>query len=118
MLAHILDRATADIDDVELSLRSLGSLELHRAILTREVAAQHQLSGEPALDDLLPHLALEWRAVLGGHRRALAQLVGDVDAALADVVFPVRVDDGAVNGTPRISRTRAGVQRSLLDFLG
>lgn len=118
ILRHIVAVAYTDRDDAELALRSLGSLELHRAILTREVAADHQLTGEPVLDDLLPHLAPEWQAMLAGHRRALRSLVADVDEALHEVVFPLRIDDGGVHGTARAAQARAAVQRSLVDFLG
>lgn len=118
VLHRILATARHDRDEAELSLRSLGSLELHRAILTREVAAEHEVSGDPTLADLLPLLAPEWQAVLVGHRRALRSLAADVDGALRGQTFPVRVDDGGHHGQPRASQPRPVVQRSLVDFLG
>src|SRR5688500_11635533 len=56
---EILDRLVAVLSDgadgaeTEGLLRSVSSLELHRAITAREVAADLGLNGEPTLSDLV-----------------------------------------------------------------
>lgn len=116
VLQHVLTIAPADPESTELALRSLSSLELHRAILAREVAAEHAIAGEPSLPDLIGGVPSEWSAVLSGHRRALVQLAGDVDGALDGVTFAGHDEHG--DSGHHLLQARAGVQRSLVDFLG
>lgn len=118
VLEHVLDVGGSDAWATDLALRTLSSLELHRAILTREVVTEHRISGEPSLPDLIGGVPPEWAAVLAGHRRALRSLTSDVDSVLGGVVL--REDLGALGGEPgdRSVRTRPAVQRSLVEFLG
>ncbi len=95
-------------------LRSISSLELHRAITAREVAAEIGLGGEPTLSGLIQQGPPEWAMVLvEQHRslRSLVHLVGSLSRARVQeregcsqvVVLPVRA--------PRM------IQRSLREFL-
>lgn len=116
-LTNVIEGIDHDVRGAELFLRSLSSLELHRAILAREVAAEHDGQGESTLADLIDRVPAEWAAVLSGHRQALLELTDLVDQRLAGIQFPVRVeaDDGLLGN--RALRTRPTVQRSLVDFL-
>ncbi|MGI8793637.1 MAG: hypothetical protein ACR2H3_10750 [Acidimicrobiales bacterium] len=116
-LQRAMERIDTDLEETELSLRSLSSLELHRAILTREVAGEYGVGSDPTLPDLLPHLPPQWAAVLAGHRAALVGLIDNIDGQLADVDFPIRVDANDALLGNRALRTRSSVQRSLVDFL-
>ena len=117
VLARVVELARSDVEATDLSLRSLSSLELHRAILVREVAAEHSVAGEPSLPDLIQGVTPEWAAVLAGHRRALHGLVSQVDGALAGMELPNGFDGAQPDLGTRAVRTRLAVQRSLLDFL-
>lgn len=117
VLEHVLDLADTDLGTTELALRTLSSLELHRAILTREVVTEHRIGGEPSMPDLIGGVAPEWSAVLAGHRRALLSLISEVDGLLGDASIQERL--GALDGEAgdHAVRTRPAVQRSLVDFL-
>lgn len=95
-------------------LRSISSLELHRAITAREVAAEIGLGGEPTLSGLIQQGPPEWAMVLGEHHRSLRSLVHQVgsrsrarvqerEGCSQVVVFPV--------WAPRM------IQRSMREFL-
>jgi hypothetical protein len=102
-------------EDVETDglLRSISSLELHRAITAREVAVELGLEGEPTLRELVERSDGEWGALLSGHRRALQDLSADVRSLLRRV--PAASGDGnVVTLRPPGSRN---LQRSLRDFL-
>ncbi len=100
-------------DDVEANglFDSISSLELHRAITSREVAVEMGLDGEPTLQDLIEGAAGEWAAMLAMHRRALLALSGQI----VQLLRPVTVhSEGNVVTLPAPGRS---LQRSLRDFL-
>jgi len=95
-------------------LRSISSLELHRAITAREVALELGLDGEPTLQDLVERTEGEWVGVLAGHRRALQDLAGEVRSLLRPVTAPGAGNVVTLPVGPNAGRT---LQRSLRDFL-
>ena len=95
-------------------LRSISSLELHRAITAREVALELGLDGEPTLQDLVERTTGEWVAVLAAHRRALHDLSDEVRSLLRPVVAPAAGNVVTLPVGPNAGRT---LQRSLRDFL-
>jgi hypothetical protein len=76
VLQQLVDLLVQGADDIESDglLRSISSLELHRAITAREVAVELGLDGEPTLQDLVERTSGEWAAALAAHRRALQDL--------------------------------------------
>jgi hypothetical protein len=104
----------ADVDSDGL-LRSISSLELHRAITAREVAIELGLDGEPTLQDLVERTAGEWASVLASHRWGLLRLSDEVASLLRpDVVHQA----GNVVTLPVGPETPPRkLQRSLRDFL-
>lgn len=112
MLEQLVGRLRADADSVETDglLRSISSLELHRAITAREVAVELGLDGEPTLQELVERTTGEWVPLLAGHRRALQELSDEVRVLLRQPVASA----GNVVALPVGSRS---VQRSLRDFL-
>jgi hypothetical protein len=105
--------AGADRTESDGLLRSISSLELHRAITSREAALELGLDGEPTLQDLVDRTTGEWTAVLAGHRRALTELSEEVRRRL-------RTDSVTVQGnvvTLPIGGASRTLQRSLRDFL-
>lgn len=99
-----------DSNDV---LASIASLEVHRAITTREVASEMGLAGEPTLQELVKKAPPEWAPVLASHRRALVGLQEDLRALSRPTGIPA---DGNVITLPTHGSSR--VSRSLLEFLG
>jgi hypothetical protein len=97
----VILHAGAEVVECEGLLRSISSLELHRAITTREVAIELGLDGEQSLDDLATASHGEWAEMLASHREELHRLAADVTAMLAD----------------RDTGSRLGLQRSLVEFL-
>jgi len=94
-------------------VRSIRSLELHRAITAREVAVEFGLEGDPTLQDIVEVATGEWSAILADHRRVLLGLGDELRSLLgADTVRPA----GNVV-TLGGSRARQALQRSLRDFL-
>lgn len=114
MLEQLVGLLREGAEDVETDglLRSISSLELHRAITAREVAVELGLDGEPTLQDLVERTTGEWVAQLAGHRRALLDLSEDVRSLLRR---PAAAPVGNVVALPVGGRT---LQRSLRDFLG
>lgn len=103
----------ADLTESDGLLRSISSLELHRAITAREAAVELGLEGEPTLQDLIDRTTGEWTVVLAGHRRALTELSEEVRRRL-------RVDSVEVQGnvvTLPVGGPHRTLQRSLRDFL-
>lgn len=100
-------------DDVEVNglLDSISSLELHRAITSREVAVEMGLEGEPTLQDLIESAPGEWAAMLATHRRALQTLSDQIQHRLRPAVVH---REGNVVTLPAAGRS---LQRSLRDFL-
>ncbi len=100
-------------DDVESNglLDSIASLEVHRAITSREVALEMGLDGEPTLQDLIAQAPREWAEALADHRRALLGLSEELRAQLRPVA--ARSDSNVVT-LPARGR---GLQRSLRDFI-
>ena len=96
-------------------LRSISSLELHRAITAREVAVELGLEGEPSLQDLIERSDDEWATLLAGHRLALRHLSEEVRRLLRRV--PAAAVDGNVIALPRPGEPGRILQRSLRDFL-
>src|SRR4051794_41733165 len=100
-LVHRL-RDGDEVDDNEIEadglLRSISSLELHRAITAREVAVELGLEGEPSLQDLIERSDDEWAMVLGGHRFALLELTDEVRRLLRRV--PAAAVEGNVIALP------------------
>jgi hypothetical protein len=97
----VILHAGAEVVECEGLLRSISSLELHRAITTREVAVELGLDGEPSLRDLASVSDGEWGEMLAGHRDELHRLADDVEAKLAE----------------RAAGPRSVLQRSLVEFL-
>ncbi len=115
VLEMLLSRAagTASTLLCDELLRSISSLELHRAITTREVAVELGLRDEPTLGQLVDCSPDGWSVLLAEHRLALLDLAAEVEA-MAPVPLARREPDGALRlGPPR----RHAVQRSLLEFL-
>lgn len=117
VLEQVGQTGPADPASAQLALRSLSSLELHRAILTREVASEHGIAGDPSLDDLIQGVPTEWAAVLAGHRRALRRLAEAAANTLASGAKAAPEGDEPGAGCTTVG-TRVGVQRSLVEFLG
>jgi hypothetical protein len=112
-LVGLLEGGAVQIETDGL-LRSISSLELHRAITAREVAVELGLDGEPTLQDLVERTAGEWVPVLAGHRRALQGLVERTRSLLRPA--PVATDGNVVT-LPALGAGGRNVQRSLRDFL-
>ena len=95
-------------------LRSIRSLELHRAITAREVAAELGLIGEPTLSRLIRQGPPEWAVVLGDHHRSLRSLVHQVGS-----LARARMQEGEGCGQAVLLPVRAPrmIQRSLREFL-
>lgn len=108
-----LRRGESNATDSNDVLASVASLEVHRAITTREVASEMGLNGEPTLQDLMVKAPPEWAPVLASHRRALVGLQEDLRVLLRPMGVPA---DGNVTTLPIQSPSR--VSRSLLEFLG
>jgi sarcosine oxidase gamma subunit len=109
LLLARLDEAPQDHDSL---LRSISSLELHRAITAREVALELGLDGDPTLRDVVEAAPDEWAIILAGHREALVELASRVEARRLPATVTADLDlreraDGQV-----------AIQRSLLEFLG
>lgn len=116
MLEQLAEALRDDAVAVESDglLRSISSLELHRAITSREVALELGLDGEPRLQDLVERTSGEWVAVLAGHRRALQDLAEEVRVLLRPV--PAH-GAGNVVTLPVGPNAGRSLQRSLRDFL-
>ena len=114
VLEQLVDLLRSGTDDVvsEGLLRSISSLELHRAITSREVAVELGLDGEPTLQDLIERTSGEWIVALAGHRRALQGLADEVRSLLVRPAAAAAT--GNVVALPTGGRT---LQRSLRDFL-
>lgn len=95
-------------------LRSISSLELHRAITAREVAVELGLAGEPTLRELIQRGPSEWAVVLVDHHRHLTSLVQQVGSRSR-----VRMQDHEGPTDVVLLPLGAGrmVQRSLREFL-
>lgn len=95
-------------------LRSISSLELHRAITAREVAVELGLGGEPTLSGLIQNGPPEWAGVLGDHQRSLRSLVHQVGS-----LSRARVQERQGCGQVVLLPVRAPriIQRSLREFL-
>ncbi len=95
-------------------LRSISSLELHRAITAREVAVELRLAGEPTLQELIEQGPSEWAVVLQDHHRHLRSLVHQVGS-----FSRVRLQDqqGAGDIVLLPLPTARMIQRSLREFL-
>ncbi len=95
-------------------LRSISSLELHRAITAREVAVELGLAGEPTLQELIQRGPAEWAVVLVDHHRHLTALVQQVGS-----LSRVRLKDHEGPSEVVLLPLGAGrmVQRSLREFL-
>ena len=115
VLEQLVELLRTDAEDVETDglLRSISSLELHRAITSREAAVELGLDGEPTLQDLVERTTGEWVAQLAGHRRALQLLSDEVRSLLR------RPAAAAANGSNVVALPVGGrtLQRSLRDFL-
>lgn len=100
-------------EDVESNglLDSIASLELHRAITSREVALDMGLDGEPTLQNLIAQAPREWAEALAEHRRALLGLSAELRALLRPVAE--RSDSNVVTLPVR----GRDLQRSLRDFI-
>lgn len=122
---EILDRLVAVLADgadraeTDGLLRSVSSLELHRAITAREVAVDLGLDGEPTLSDLVAASPEDWAAVLDVHRRSLLALIDEAarrlrSTGVAAAAATAKAADTFIDLT---EARRPGIQRSLTDFL-
>ncbi len=94
-------------------LRSISSLELHRAIVSRELALELGLDCDPTLQVLSERVPAEWKPALHAHRRALRSLAHQVQAIWRS---PLKVDEGATMVVLPVTQTPM-IQRSLREFL-
>lgn len=107
VLDLVVSRLEGGNGDWHALLRSISSLELHRAITAREAALELGLSGDSTLDEIAAGAPREWSSILAGHARALRALTSELVRLSEDGAFVG--SDGAVP---------SGVlQRSLRDFL-
>jgi hypothetical protein len=115
VLEQLVEALRVDDEPIESDglLRSISSLELHRAITAREVALELGLDGEPTLQDLVERTEGEWVGVLAAHRRALQELADEVRSLLRPVAAP----SGNVVTLPVGPNAGRTLQRSLRDFL-
>lgn len=97
-----------DLDECIDILRSLGGVELHRAITAREAARELGLGADATLRLLADTAPSPWTAVLGAHRGALLALA----AAVADVRRDELID---LRESPRAAAFE--IPRSLAEFL-
>jgi hypothetical protein len=119
-----LDRLAAALiagdDEAECDghYRSLSSLELHRAIASRESAIELAVDGDATLDQLGRAAPPAWTAVLDAHRRALLDLTAEVGRLARRPIVDIREmrDDEIDLGGSGVRRQ--GVQRSLREFIG
>jgi hypothetical protein len=108
------DQAEAEAETDGL-LRSVSSLELHRAITAREAAVDLGLHGEPTLGALVAAAPGEWATVLDDHRLALTALTDEARKRLRSAA--ISAAGAAGNVVSLDDARRPGVQRSLTDFL-
>ncbi|MBW3613952.1 MAG: hypothetical protein KY439_01400 [Actinobacteria bacterium] len=95
-------------------LRSISSLELHRAIIARELALELGVSGDPTLQELSERAPREWKRALLAQLRALRSLAQQVQALSTAAVRPEGAGASVVVlpvAAPRM------IQRSLREFL-
>jgi hypothetical protein len=112
LLADVEDGDRTETDGL---LRSVSSLELHRAITAREAAVDLGLDGEPTLGDLVAVAPSEWASILANHRVALVALTEEAHKRLRSAAISAASLDGKVVA---LAEARGpGVQRSLTDFL-
>ena len=111
----LLMRLDAAPHDHDALLRSISSLELHRAITAREVALELGVDGEPTLRDLANAAPAEWSLILHGHREALVELASRVEANRLPETVVVDLIAHSANGN---GEGGVAIQRSLLEFLG
>lgn len=108
--------------DCDALYHSISALELHRAIAAREAAAELGVEGEPTLQRLVKAAPLGWADVLLSHRRALVDLTNEVThlvrRPVVDLTEVDPADAGAAGELRPNGVRRAGVQRSLREFLG
>jgi hypothetical protein len=98
-------------------LRSVSSLELHRAITAREAAVDLGLDGEPTLGALVAAAPAEWAAQLDDHRLALVALTDEAHQRLRSAAISAARAEGNGKVVDLADARRPGVQRSLTDFL-
>ena len=115
LLGLLRDEGAGSDVEADGLLRSISSLELHRAITAREVALELGLEGEPSLQDLIERSDDEWATLLAGHRLALQELSDEVRRLLRRV--PAAAMEGNVIALPGPGTTARVLQRSLRDFL-
>jgi hypothetical protein len=107
VLDLVVSRLETDDADWQHLLRSISSLELHRAITAREVALESGLAGDATLDEIAAAMPSEWSSILAGHANALRELTSEVARLVP--ANGVRVGSDRAPG--------AVVQRSLREFL-
>jgi hypothetical protein len=120
LLDRLADALVAGEGDrsCDMLYQSISSLELHRAISSREAALELAVDGSATLDQLARAAPAEWAEVLDSHRRALLDLTAEVGHLARRPIVDIRdIDEDAVDlrGT---GIRRQGVQRSLREFLG
>ena len=119
----LLARLEESPQDHASLLRSISSLELHRAITAREVALELGLAGDPTLREMARAAPEEWALILHGHREALVELASQVEAhrlpetVVVDITTAASGGNGNGNGNGS-AEGRVAIQRSLLEFLG
>lgn len=124
-LVALLSREREVLDQMARALRTRGctglemaelrsciaSLEVHRAITTRDHALEMGLSGEPTLQELVVGAPDGWAPVLASHRRALIELAED----LRELLRPA--DAPGEGNIITLAADGPAVHRSLRDFL-
>lgn len=116
-LADLLLEGEPDVA-AEPIYRSISALELHRAVMVRDVALELTVDGEPTLRMLARAAPPGWSEVLSAHRRALVDLANEVTRLakrpFLDLSDTARLESGEFGVT---GVRRFGIQRSLRDFL-
>jgi hypothetical protein len=108
VLDLVVRRLEAGGSDWEGLLRSVGSLELHRAITAREAALELGVSGDATLDEVAAAAPPQWSSILTSHALALRSLTSEIARVSSS---GERVVAGGRGGAAGL------VQRSLRDFL-
>ncbi|MEA3077507.1 MAG: hypothetical protein QOF60_2415 [Actinomycetota bacterium] len=119
VLGQLVDllHGSGDPDEADGLLRSVSSLELHRAITAREAAVDLGLDGEPTLGALAAVAPPEWATLLDDHRIALVALTEEAHKRLRSAAISAATPEGSGNVVALDDARGPGVQRSLTDFL-
>lgn len=97
----------------EILLRSITSLELHRAIAARAVAVELGMDREPTLRELAARAPREWTGPLRDHLRALTSLAEEISSVLRPAPAALRREGNVIS----LPERGPALHRSLVEFL-